>query len=137
VSSTLESCLIESNFGKPIKSVKIIEIGVRKKFFGYLDGSPDLNDIELYGHAVTAAREIKKTNWFLTDENYLVCGVHNDSLPVIEVEISIDDSVSQLASPLFYRRIKPGWGLKVEVETISQGLHKNERTICKFVSSSI
>ena len=134
----LKDCLIESNFGRIINRIEIVEIVCRKKLFEYPDGSTNLDDIELFGHAITAARAIKKTSCLLTDMDYLVFGGEcSDSLSTIEVKIDIDSSVSQLASPLFYNRIKPGWGIKVAIERIPQEFRVNEQAICRFISDGL
>jgi len=140
------NCLNEANFGKPINCIKIIDICCKRiRFIKLMSFShskhvglcgpnivADIDDIERYGHAITTAKAIMETNCFLTDRNYLVCGIYNQPLPTLEAKINIDDSISQLSYLLFSNRIS----FKVAIEEIPQEFNINKQAILRFIQDN-
>ena len=150
----LTDCLSESNFGKAINCVEIVDIRCNRTTFvdvKEIDGTPrcnalelngrdiiaDIDEIERYSCAVTFAKRILARDWFLTDEDYLVCGVHSKPLPMLKVTIDIDGSIATLnnSKNLYYKSpfLSLFSAFRVKMKKIPDASGKNEQRTCKFI----
>jgi hypothetical protein len=84
--------LNEANFGIPIKRVAL---KIKRKRKGFEDTASDM--LTLYGDAMRTVKKMTNLVWYLTDQNYLVCGGSAHDVPEITLWLVVDDNLPWLA----------------------------------------
>lgn len=124
-------CVVESNFGEAEYKVKFDKISCSKRHFYATGDFIDVNALELFGLAIHTAKQMKNTDWFLTKERNLVCGVARNKLPTLAVNIDIVENLEWLSSPVFKQRMKPNHGFKVKISGLDEEAQRS-RFWCVF-----
>ena len=133
ISKTLKESVIEANFGTIIHKVVFNNITCDKIRFVMADNhTADIDDMELYGLAINAAKRIKEKIWVLTDEGILVCGGTTKPLATLLVNINIDENVNTLASYAFRDLGKECRGFNVFIHGFHDETYERPWMWCVF-----
>lgn len=90
----LKTLLAEITYGKARYNIKFTGIECQRSVFASCCQGTNIDEMERYGMAIHAAKAFKEREWFLTEENILVCGKAPQKLGTpLSVSIVIDRNI--------------------------------------------